>query len=136
MTKSNGSPRGRPKGSKNKRTIGRELSAYRMEQNCERYRAGLPPVRLSQATVTPLDVMEDNMEWARFEAAKHLETIMRKAESEGDAKTQLAAFQELVELRKLANSFAERAAPYRHSTLIAVAPPPPEKEPEYVFTTC
>jgi hypothetical protein len=63
MTKPTGKPRGRPKGSKNKRTIGRELSAYRMAENCERNRAGLRPVRLSQATVTPLDVMEDNMEW-------------------------------------------------------------------------
>jgi hypothetical protein len=73
--------------------------------------------------------MEDNMEWACFEAASYLETTMRKAEEEGDAKTQLAAFRELIGLRKLANSFAEKAAPYRHSKLIAVAPPrPPEAE--------
>jgi hypothetical protein len=121
MTKPTGNPRGRPRGSINKRIIGRELTAHRLEHNRERNAVGLHALSVRRAKLMPLEVMENNMAWACNDAAIELQAILDKAKSEGDAKTQLAVFVELRKLRAVSQSFARDAAPYRHAKLHAVS---------------
>jgi len=71
--------------------------------------------------IDPLEVLLNNMRFHHSQAQKALQRVMHAAE-EGDPKTAREIFDEIGQLRALAQAVAKVAAPYCHSRLTAVAP--------------
>jgi hypothetical protein len=113
---------GRKKGSKNKP---RELAVSFTERAATAGNARVHAKVIPALTVTPLEIMLENMNWA-WDKANDLEHIIQ--DSNTSLETKLDALKEMVRLRDRAQCYAEKAAPYVHPKLHAVAPPPKQEE--------
>lgn len=143
--------RGRPKGSKNKRTLGRELVSSRMEENKHRAENGQAhapkPVAAFNEDLTPIIVLRQSMEYYYcgqaaidakevFEAAKVAHETAKqdgnKVEIRLTADRMFDAYKVLLSIRDKAVAIADRAAPYdpKNPKVSAVVAPPDEAPPE------
>lgn len=73
---------------------------------------------------TPLEAMLGNLQWAITEASKFIERVVK--DESASPETRLEAFREMVRHRDRVQVYAEKAAPYCHPRLHAVAPAPKE----------
>jgi hypothetical protein len=113
---------GRKKGSKNKP---KELVVSSSQRAATAGNARVHANLIPTLKITPLDVMLENMNWA-WDKANDLEHIIQ--DSNTSLETKLDALKEMVRLRDRAQCYAEKAAPYVHPKLHAVAPPPKQEE--------
>jgi hypothetical protein len=112
MGKRTGKPRGRPPGSKT-RMVSRLVSIVKVPK--EEEVKGRPGGIVVNVEATPLEVMLDNMRWARETAAVEAQVVFEAAKAEGDAKVMAFAYAKLEGTRKLLQEFAVDAARYIHA---------------------
>jgi hypothetical protein len=118
---------GRQTGSKNKP---KELMVTSIERAAVAGNARVQAKVIPTLKLTPLEMMLANMEWAWDEAAVMLKDITRDPNISGEAK--LEAYKELLRLRDRVQRYAEKAAPYVHPKLHAVAPTAAPEETDQV----
>ena len=114
---------GRQKGSKNKSKELVPASAQRAATagNSRVHAKVIPALKL-----TPLEVMLANMEWALSKAID-VERLITQ-DPNATRQVRLAVLMEVLRLRDRVQSYAEKAAPYVHPKLHAVASAPNQEE--------
>lgn len=129
--------RGRPKGSRTKVNLGRQLVAANMQENMQRDPRAPRRARVFDEELTPLIVLRASMEHFYIHAAEEVREVYeaakrahRAAVESGDkneikrtASEMLATYKELKALRLDAVNVARLAAPYVHPSLSATKPP-------------
>jgi hypothetical protein len=118
---------GRKKGSKNKP---RELVVSFTERAATAGNARVHAKVIPTLKLTPLEVMLENMNWA-WDKANDLERHIIDG-SDAALEIKLDAFKEMVRLRDRAQAYAEKAAPYVHPKLQAVAPAAVQKKRDLI----
>lgn len=108
-----GRPRGRPPGSLNRKTLRRLMIASGQEPEPE-------PIITPIAKTTPLEVMLENLEWARGQRDRFINDF----EAAETAKEKLELIEKVTRAIMLSHNFAKDAAPYLHPRLQATAPAP------------
>jgi hypothetical protein len=107
---------GRQKGSKNKAN---ELVVTSIQRAATAGNARVH-AKVLHLKLTPLEVMLANMNWAWNQANDIQRHIIKDSNATPEIK--LDAFKEMLRLRDRVQSYAEKAAPYVHPKLDAVAP--------------